>query len=68
MDDLALIAFKNHQNAVLNSKAYFYQRPVSIEEIKNSPVIASPFRLCDCSLPANGGTAVVISREKWMSN
>jgi len=64
MDDLALIAFKSHQNAVLNSKAYFYQRSVSIEEIKNSPVVASPFRLYDCSLPINGGAAVIVSREE----
>jgi len=64
MDDLALIAFKNHQNAVSNPKAYFYQRPVTLEEIKNSPVVASPFRLYDCSLSINGGAAVIISQEK----
>lgn len=64
MDDLALIAFKNHQNAVLNPKAYYYQRPVSLEKIKNSPVIASPFRLMDCSLSINGGAAVILSQEK----
>ncbi len=64
MDDLALVAFKNHQNAVLNPKAYYYQRPVALEEIKNSPVIASPFRLMDCSLSVNGGAAVIISKEK----
>jgi acetyl-CoA C-acetyltransferase len=64
MDDLALVALKNHQNAVSNPKAYFYQRPVSLEEIKNSPVIASPFRLYDCSLSINGGAAVIISQEK----
>jgi acetyl-CoA C-acetyltransferase len=64
MDDLALISFKNHQNATLNPKAYFYQRPVSLEEIKRSPVVASPFRLYDCSLSVNGGAAVVLTREK----
>jgi acetyl-CoA C-acetyltransferase len=64
MDDLALIAFKNHQNATLNPKAYYYQRPVSLEKIKDSPVVASPFRLFDCSLSVNGGAAVIISREK----
>jgi acetyl-CoA C-acetyltransferase len=63
-DDLALIAFKNHQNAVLNPKAYYYKRPVSLEEIKNSPVVASPLRLMDCSLSVNGGAAVIISKEK----
>lgn len=64
MDDLALISYKNHQNATLNSKAYYYQRPVSLEEIKNSPVVASPFRLMDCSLPVNGGAAAILTQEK----
>ncbi|MCP6718567.1 MAG: thiolase family protein [Patescibacteria group bacterium] len=64
MDDLNLIAFKNHENAVLNPKAYFYNRPVSLEKIKNSPVVASPLRLFDCSLSINGGGAVIISSEK----
>ncbi|HDY72683.1 MAG TPA: thiolase family protein [bacterium] len=64
MDDLALIGFKNHQNAVLNPKAYFYKRPVSLEMIKNSPVVASPLRLLDCSLSINGGAAIILSSEK----
>lgn len=64
MDDLALISFKNHKNATLNPKAYFYQRPVSLEKIKSSPEVASPLRLLDCSLSVNGGAAVIISKEK----
>jgi acetyl-CoA C-acetyltransferase len=64
MDDLALIAFKNHQNAALNPKAYYYKRPISLEDIKNSPIVVSPFRLMDCSLSVNGGAAAILSREK----
>lgn len=64
MDDLALIAFKNHKNATLNPKAYYYKRPVSLEKIKNSPIVASPLRLMDCSLSVNGGAAVILSKEK----
>lgn len=64
MDDLALISFKNHQNATLNPKAYYYKKPVSLKEIKNSPIIASPFRLFDCSLSVNGGAAAIVSKEK----
>lgn len=63
-DDLALIAFKNHQNAVLNPKAYYYKRPVSLKDIKKSPVVASPFTLFDCSLSVNGGAAVILTQEK----
>lgn len=64
MDDLALISFKNHQNAALNSKAYYFQRQVSLEEIKKSPIVASPLRLMDCSLSANGGAALILTKEK----
>ncbi|KPJ73687.1 hypothetical protein AMJ48_00600 [Parcubacteria bacterium DG_74_1] len=64
MDDLALIAYKNHQNAALNPRAYYYQRKVSLEEIKNSPIVASPFRLMDCSLSVNGGAAAILTKEK----
>jgi len=64
MDDLALIAFKNHQNAALNPKAYYFQRPISLEEIKKSPIVSSPLRLMDCSLSVNGGAAVILSKEK----
>lgn len=64
MDDLALIAFRNHSNAALNPKAYFYKRPLDLEKIKNSPVVASPLRLMDCSLSVNGGAAVILSTEK----
>ncbi|MDI6602560.1 MAG: thiolase family protein [Patescibacteria group bacterium] len=64
MDDLALIAYKNHQNATLNPKAYYYQRQVSLEDIKNSPIVAFPFRLMDCSLSVNGGAAVILSKEE----
>ncbi len=64
MDDLALVAFKNHKNAFLNPKAMFYKKFVSMEDIKNSHVVASPLRLFDCSISANGAAAVVLSKEK----
>ncbi|MFA5232603.1 MAG: thiolase family protein [Candidatus Paceibacterota bacterium] len=64
MDDLALISLKNHQHAALNPKAYFYQKPVDLEKIKNSPVVSSPFRLMDCSLSVNGGAAAIVSTEE----
>ncbi len=64
MDDLALIAFKNHENAYLNPHAYFYQKKVSLEEIKTSPVVTSPLRVFDCSISVDGATAVVITKDK----
>jgi len=64
MDDLSLIAFKNHQNAALNPKAYYYKRSLTLEEIKKSPEVASPLRLMDCSLSVNGGSAAILTQEK----
>jgi len=63
-DDLALVALKNHDNAFLNPKARFYGKKVTLEMIKKSPVVASPLRLFDCSIPCNGAAAVVISKDK----
>jgi acetyl-CoA C-acetyltransferase len=63
-DDLALIAFKNHENAFLNPKAHFYGKKVTLEHIKNSPVVASPFRLFDCSISVNGAAAAILTNEK----
>jgi len=64
MDDLALISYKNHQNGILNPHAYFYKREITLDQIKNSPVVASPFRLFDCCISVNGGTAAIVSKEK----
>ncbi len=63
-DDLALVAYKNHQNAYLNPKARFYNKKVSLEDIENSPIVASPLRLFDCSIPANGAASLILSRDK----
>ena len=63
-DDFALVAYKNHQNAFLNPKARFYNKKVSLEEIKNSPIVASPLRVFDCSISCNGAAALILSKEK----
>ncbi|MFC1800554.1 thiolase family protein [Nanoarchaeota archaeon] len=63
-DDLALIAHKNHQNAKLNPKARFYGKDVSLDAIKSSNVVTSPFRLMDCSVSVDGAAAIVLSNDK----
>ncbi|HJO01646.1 MAG: hypothetical protein QF655_02365 [Candidatus Woesearchaeota archaeon] len=63
-DDLALVALKNHENAFDNPKARFYKKKITLEMIKKSPVVASPLRLFDCSIPCNGAAAAIISKDK----
>ncbi len=64
-NDLDLISFKNHQNANLNPLAHFYSKKVTMEEIKNSPMICSPLKLFDCSPISDGAAAVVLSKKKY---
>jgi len=62
-DDFALVALKNHQNAFFNPKARFYKKEVTLDDIKNSPLVASPLRLFDCSITCNGAAALILSKE-----
>jgi acetyl-CoA C-acetyltransferase len=58
--DLDAIAFKNHSNAQLNPKAHFHKKIVTLEEIENAPMVASPLRLFDCCPVSDGAAAVVL--------
>ena len=63
-DDFALVAYKNHNNGFLNPKARFYKKKISLEDIKNSPDVASPLRLFDCSISCNGAASLILSKEE----
>ena len=63
-EDFSLVAFKNHENGFLNPKARFYKKKITLRQINDSPVVASPLRLFDCSSPVNGAAAVILTREK----
>ena len=63
-DDLALIAFKNHSNGFLNPYSAFYKKKVTLEDIKNSPIICSPLRRYDCSFSCDGAAACLLTKDK----
>lgn len=60
---LARIAWKNHANGALNKKAQ-YQKEVPMDRIINSPMIAAPLGVLDCSGVADGAAAAVIVRTE----
>ena len=62
-DVLSRIAWKNHYNGSLNPKAQF-QNEVSMEKISNSPMVADPLRIMDCSGVADGAAAAIIVRTE----
>ncbi len=60
---LSRIAWKNHKNGAKNPKAQF-QKEVSMETIKNSPKIADPLGIMDCSGVSDGSAAAIVVRAE----
>lgn len=68
--DLARVAVSARKWALLNPKARMHEKgPLTVEEVLASRMIASPFHYLDCSLPSDGGGAVLVTRadlgRKW---
>lgn len=53
------VACRKHANR--NPKAFFYNRPMTMEDYLNSRMIADPLRLFDYCLETDGGCAVLIT-------
>jgi acetyl-CoA acetyltransferase len=66
-EDFARVTVKNRKNGALNPNARF-QKPVTVEEVMASRMIAKPLRLLHSCPLADGGTAMIVcSREKLRS-
>jgi acetyl-CoA acetyltransferase len=60
-EDLAQVALSTRKHAVNNPNAFFYQRPLSMDDYMNARWIAEPLRLFDCCQETDGGVAVVLT-------
>jgi acetyl-CoA acetyltransferase len=65
--DLALVSVKNRKNGALNPNARF-QKPVTVEEILASRVIADPLRLLNCGPLADGAACMILTTEKKLKD
>lgn len=54
------VAVACREHALLNGNAVM-KKPITLEDHRESRMIADPFRLLDCSLESDGGAAVVVS-------
>jgi acetyl-CoA acetyltransferase len=54
------IAVVMRSHAMLNDNALM-QKPITLEDHQESRMISDPFRLLDCCLESDGGTAVIVS-------
>jgi acetyl-CoA acetyltransferase len=61
-EQLAQIALNARRNAALNPKA-IYRDPMSLDDYLGIRMISSPLCLYDCDVPADGSTAVIVSRS-----
>jgi acetyl-CoA acetyltransferase len=60
LDDFAAVKVKNARHGLANANAR-YRKEVSIEDVRESAVVADPLRLLDICATSDGGAALVIS-------
>jgi len=60
-EQLAWIALNARRNAALNPKGV-YRDPMTLDDYMGVRMVSSPLCLYDCDVPADGSTAVVVSR------
>ncbi|HAP93833.1 MAG TPA: propanoyl-CoA acyltransferase [Desulfotomaculum sp.] len=60
---MAMVAVKNHQNAVHNPLAQM-RKEITVETVLNSPMIADPLQLFDCCPFSDGAAALVLTTEE----
>jgi acetyl-CoA acetyltransferase len=65
-EQLAHIALNARKNAARNPKA-IYRDPMSLDDYLAARMISSPLCLFDCDVPADGATAVIVSRADAVS-
>ena len=63
-EDLAYVAVKNHDNGLLNPKAHI-RKKITVEDVMNSPVVASPLKVFDCCPFSDGASAVILCTEEF---
>jgi acetyl-CoA acetyltransferase len=63
--DLAEVAISTRKHAVTNPNAFFYRRPLTVEDHQTARFIAEPLRLYDCCQETDGGCAcILVSAER----
>lgn len=59
--DFGVVSVADRKHAAKNPQAYFYRKPITIEDHQNSRWIAEPLRLLDCCQETDGAVAIVVT-------
>lgn len=60
-DDIGWYSVVLREYAVKNPAAIFYERPITIDDYRESQMIVDPLRLFDCCVDTDGAAAVVVT-------
>ncbi|MGZ4119879.1 MAG: lipid-transfer protein [Actinomycetota bacterium] len=60
-EDLGRVTVADRTHAATNPAAFFYQRPITLEEHQASRWIVEPLRLLDCCQESDGAVAIVVT-------
>jgi len=60
-EDFGRVAVAVRKHAATNPAAFFYGKPITLEEHQASRWIAEPLHLLDCCQESDGGVAIVVS-------
>ncbi len=60
-EDLGRISVSARRFAATNPDAWFYERPITLEDHQSSRWIVEPLRLLDCCQESDGGVAIVVT-------
>ena len=58
---MAKLVVDQRASGALNPNAVFYQKPVTLDEVRNSKVIADPLRMFEIVMPVAGGGAFIVA-------
>jgi acetyl-CoA acetyltransferase len=60
-EDFGRISVADRKHAATNPAAWFYQKPITLEDHQRSRWIVEPLRLLDCCQESDGAVAVVVT-------
>jgi len=60
-EDFGRVSVADRKHAATNPKAWFYGKPITLEEHQASRWIVEPLRLLDCCQETDGGQAIVVT-------
>ena len=59
--DFGRVAVADRRHAATNPKAFFYRRPITLEDHQASRMIAEPLHLLDCCQESDGAVALLVT-------